>query len=273
MKYLFFLVLFANIVFFLWQITNGTSEFDTPAQYDKNPSPHQILLVNETRLRSLSDPLAADQSIEKHSETKETQQAADIVEKENQLLDRKNTAENSAITNSYCYEIGPFADDKIQKKWLDDARAKSDSIEIVHKPMEIQHGFVIFIPPQETFEKSKAYYEMLRRQGITDLWLFKKGRSRGMISLGIYRNKQSGEKIQRQYSAQGMDARIKPYFKTEQRYVVRFRSKEEIIQDLEILLGTWRRVLPVLEINEISFCEETEDDSSSLPEVVKGNTA
>lgn len=270
MKYLFFLVLFANIVFFLWEITNGDRKFDPPSRYGQNPSSQQILLVNEVRLNSPSDLRVAGQPVEEPSETQEAQQPADTAENDNRTLVVEQAVENTTEFKTFCYEIGPFADNKIQQKWLDDVRAKSDSTDIVKKPIDIHHGFVVFIPAHETFEKSKAYYEMLKRQGVTDLWLFKKGSSRGMISLGIYRKKQSGEKIQRQYSAQGIDARIKPYVKTEQRYVVRIRSQQEISQYLE-LLGAWKKVLPVLEINEVSHCDETDGDSLSLPRVAEAN--
>lgn len=268
MKYLFFLVLFANIVFFLWEIMNGTPQFDYPVRHERSSSLKEILLVSETQPQSELEPSGTDQRAKEYSELSETQQPGALRRIENKPQYGGQKAVYSEKKGHFCYEIGPFLNDEIQKKWLDDAQIRSDSIEVVNKAIEIQHGFVIFLPAEETYEKSEAYYEMLKQRGITDLWLFKKGESRGMISLGIYRNKQSGEKIQQQFIAQGLDVRIKPYFKTEQRYFVRITSKEEINQGLDLLIDTWSKDMPDLQFRKESLCAGPIVDRNSIPMVV-----
>ena len=71
-----------------------------------------------------------------------------------------------------------------------------------------------------------------------------------MISLGIYRNKQSANNIHRQFVEQGVDARIKPYFKTEERFFVRITLKEE----MNPVIDTWRNEFANFDIKDTAAC-------------------
>ncbi|MGR8981615.1 MAG: hypothetical protein ACU84H_16205 [Gammaproteobacteria bacterium] len=126
------------------------------------------------------------------------------------------TAQTSNHLNGLqtCYKVGPFADNQLLQRWDKDAAA--DGLKI--KPLTLEEkavsDYLVYYPAAKTTEQSAVDMQMLKHIGLTDVWMVGKGEERGKISLGVFGQEQRAVLMKNQLRAKGVNAEIKPRYKT-----------------------------------------------------------
>ena len=104
-----------------------------------------------------------------------------------------------------CHEIGPFGDTEMLQAGTAEIAALADHAESFSIGKKIPRGYVILYPAAETFEQSLDNYQRLKKQGYSDLWLFRKTAWRGAVSMGIYSNENRAKRIAQRLIDKGMN--------------------------------------------------------------------
>ena len=153
-----------------------------------------------------------------------------------------------------CYEVGPFDNVKHFNKWRRFVGMDSKLITQVEREEREITGYLVYYPAPATFEEARANAEMLKNKGITDLWLFRKGESKGEISLGLFRNKARAEVLQQQLSARDLDVMIKPRYKITNKLYGKISISQESEDQLTSSLEQWRQRNPEFAVELDSSC-------------------
>ena len=240
MKVLFLITLFANISVFLWHYFGHDTSATTPAQLS-NPDPKQILLVSEvTAIHSTAlnqakptEPSVSNQpNIENNApilvnapETSAIQAphtlfpAADstylLPELSSQLSKEPAPLEqDTAITNLFCYEIGPFVYKRAIQKWENQHSTITIlNRQVITKMARDSGKYMVYFPAAETYELSLQNLKLLKAQGINDLWFFKDGEDQGNISLAMVKDYQSAQALQQKFQQKGLATLIKKHLR------------------------------------------------------------
>ncbi len=130
----------------------------------------------------------------------------------------------AAPAEEVCYEVGPFDDKRQLNGWIKTQHLDRKRTEAFYREQQVAYAFLVYYPAGETFQESKQNETMLKEKGISDLWLFRKGEMRGVISLGLFREKFRAEKLLQQLADDGVTAKMQERFRTEQAVYVRVRQ-------------------------------------------------
>ncbi|NOQ76365.1 MAG: hypothetical protein GQ475_00960 [Methylococcaceae bacterium] len=69
---------------------------------------------------------------------------------------------------------------------------------------------------------------MLKKRGISDFWLFRKGELKGAISLGLFAKETRALALQNKFSKTGLNVEIMPRYKTETVWYAKILSGTEV---------------------------------------------
>jgi len=160
-KRVFFILLFINVVYFLWSQL-GTAE-----------------RVNE----ELIAPLYNSNSIEELSLV----QAKEIDKLEKRAADKQDRERLKQVVAEKafeCYLLGDFSNSNdatlLVKKFIN---LTSETSVVPIKP---ETEYWVIYPAGKTWEASRKNVDMLKSKNEVDIWLVPKGRNKGIISLGLY---------------------------------------------------------------------------------------
>lgn len=123
-----------------------------------------------------------------------------------------------------CYKIGPFGNKRQLNSWLDQQQIDRKRSEPIYSEQQIPYAYLVYYPAAETFAESKKNLAMLKEKGVNDLWLFRKGEMKGMVSLGLFREKFRAERLLNQLDDLDVAAEIQERYKNEQVLYVRIRQ-------------------------------------------------
>ncbi len=149
-----------------------------------------------------------------------------------------------------CYKIGPFPDAEMMQAGTAAFSTAAGSVEIVSNKRKIPSGYVVLYPASETFEQSLDNYRMLKKQGYSDLWLFRKTAWRGAVSMGIYRNENRARRIAQRLLDKGMHVQVKPIYKNAPQYFLRVTAVNSGLQALQKALADLKRQISDLQLKE-----------------------
>lgn len=247
MKVLFFIAVWVNIVFFLWE--SNFANIDTVYDGDVN-AVKQILLQSELLESNKKNTIV--KNIENNVlETKPS--VNDIKEKKNNKLNNKikneknlevsaevtkiipkNKAENSktktkktaikkdkkpsdkvaTLLPEHCYHIGPFKNPGVFDEWRDQNKIDSASVVLLKKNEQTITQYMVYYPGSGDNNESKENMTKLKELGIVDAWLFKKGDFKGGISLGLYDREEPAKLRIKEVGLLFIDSEIKVIKKT-----------------------------------------------------------
>lgn len=169
---------------------------------------------------------------------------SDVVEKKDELIEepvpnRKVTDDglnNNLLEqkNSYCYQVGPFNDATELKKWQTLNKLELAPIHVFKKDLQVVSGYLVYYPAMEYFSESKKNVAMLRKKGITDLWLFRKGELKGVISLGLFVQKNRAISLQKKLVNKGISVDIMRRYRKEKALFVDVSKQQESFKDTVI---------------------------------------
>jgi len=232
MKYVFYILILANVVFFLWETNIIGQGGGTAASYRELRLPHtveRIALLSERSAPpekntgvALADPSVTQAAPEpSEGETPEPVQQADVPAPE-----------------SGCFQWGPVADEARAREVLNLVKAQSDQAALVRKPSDLTDGWWVLFPKAHDLEAAKSNRKMLLEKGVTDLWLFDKGPLQGAISLGLFKTRARAEQAQKKFTEQGVITEVVPRLVQSEAYWVRIPWTRPV-PELEAMLKPW----------------------------------
>ena len=150
-----------------------------------------------------------------------------------------------------CYEIGPFLDEKTVQEWLDTLAVKRESAHYFSKDNSEITGYLVYLPKYESFAESKVIFEIMQEQGVADIWLFRKGKQKGNISMGVYTKKSNALRLQKKYANNGMMLKVKPRYQAKTQFFAKLSWDKQM---LNVLTNSVTKIILAININEVS-CE------------------
>ncbi|MGZ8163452.1 MAG: hypothetical protein ACXWTT_11370 [Methylobacter sp.] len=271
MKILFFLVALVNVALLMWEYNTGTFEeaIDTSDQKTLQ-NQEDILLVSELK-NNLSNVLQAGKhepdSVE-HSLSPESDGIGiDNTVLENpmpglKLNDSAITAteklgesdKNTGVNPVICYEAGPFVSDKVYQAWMKQLTAVKDSIKPIIKDAQVLSDYQVYYPAAETLIESEANVQMLKNQGINDIWLLRTGEEQGQISLGVFNKEGRALIMKNQLLAKGINAEVKARYKIKPQKYALVRSNSKVMESLEVLKKAYPEFTVKEQSDSINSC-------------------
>lgn len=217
MKYAFYSLILANIVFFLWEsnILGRGSNNDAPYKELRLPRTVEPIVLLSERTESPeknTDPVLVEVSATgpKPEQAKGTAPAgtSEPARKETVPVDAPPVPIRATVPN--CFQWGPITDETRARGVLDQVKARSDEADLVKKPSDLTDGWWVLFPKAHDMDAAKSNRKMLLEKGVTDLWLFDKGPLQGAISLGLFKTLNRAEQAQKIFTDQGIITEVVP---------------------------------------------------------------
>jgi hypothetical protein len=179
MRFLFYVLLIANIVFYLWSHTQRAQERTDDEGIPK--APERLLLLSETAVNRDAGTGSGLRAVPKPG-------VPDVVAGAPRV-----TTQMPAAPGSICRRIGPFAEMEEARRVLALVREWIDNPVLVTEPSETVDGYWLLYPRAGSIEEGRLNRKRLIEKGVKDVWLFEKGDMQGMISLGLYKTREEAE--------------------------------------------------------------------------------
>jgi len=261
MKYLFFLLLLGNIVFYLWETGIGRPH-EEDRQPKAPPAAERLVLLKElpqppaqapaetqlpppqsaeasaspppaqateppTQTQATAEPQPAPPPAQAAAapvaaETAEAANPADSNPDNPATTPPKTEASTPAEQVEACRQLGPYASARQAQAALD--TLGNSQGRVVKKPTEVENGYLILYPPADSLEAAQANRKMLVEKGFKDAWVMEQGENRHAISLAVVHNKGRAEEAARRYQAQGMAVLLKPRISMADRWWLEVRG-------------------------------------------------
>jgi hypothetical protein len=164
----------------------------------------------------------------------------------------KFTASDSNISDAdkieeRCYEVGPFANDKAYRAWVNRLQDIKSEIKPIHRDEQIVFKYMVYYPAAETELESKDNIKMLKMHGIKDLWPLS-DEDKGKISLGLFIKEQNALVMKNELLAKGINAEVKARYKTKSQKYALIKGDDKLMTRLGDLIKT----NPELALKQIS---------------------
>jgi hypothetical protein len=241
MRYLVYLLVLANAVFFLWEI-GGRGGKDSDASYQELRIPsgvERIALASEVAGLSLAEPVTVAAAAGEAAPP----QNAGQVEPVPPLPEPK-----PAPKKVDCFRIGPSQTRAEADGFLELLKSHAPKARVDAKPGDVPDGWWVLFPKAVSLEAGKENRKMLADKGILDTWLFDKGPLQGAISLGLYKTKEQAEAARKPFMDKNIMTEVAPRMVRGEVYWV---------------IVPWQR--PALEFEEIVQVLNTQDPSLHIP--------
>ena len=137
---------------------------------------------------------------------------------------------------TFCYRAGPFVDHGALNAWSKLNKINVDSLSQIKKDRKVDIRYLVYYPAEENFSKSRENIQILNRMGITDLWLFRKGKLKGAISLGLFAKERSALLLQEKFVNMGLDIKTKQIYQTVTSLYIQLSTPDENYKDTVVLI-------------------------------------
>jgi len=232
MKSFVYLLILANVVFFLWEISMRGGD----DAYRELPIPsglERILLSSE----------AVD------SEAAELEPGeAELKSVEAEATEEEPAPEVKPPPPSNCFLLGPEPDKARAEELQMLLKTHTSEVNLEAKPGELPNGWWIVFPKAASLEAARQNRQMLQGKGVVDMWVFEKGSLQWAISLGLFSKREQAETARKQFADKSIVTEITPRLVQGEVYWLRI---------------PWHR--PQLELEEIVQLLNTQDPDSRVP--------
>lgn len=157
------------------------------------------------------------------------QQETEIVVN-NKLEQAKLNSNEESLETKLCFQVGPFKDRDTIKTWNQNNSIEGD-FEIVEEDRQVVDKYLVYFPAAEGFQQSKTNAQQFKKQGINDLWLFRKGELKGVISFGLFVEESRALNLQKKMMSMSINAQIKQRYKTDFIYFLRVETEEKGLKE------------------------------------------
>jgi len=208
MKFIFLIVLLANISFFLWEYNSpylhSTLSNKTRSKQKLKP----IFLLNEVAISAENNtslpvsqlkPVLPEQLNARKDAKKTETGELHLPERQEQLLLPKQT---------FCYEIGPFKNEGSMNQWLSLNKNTTSHFLQIEKNSPINPRYLVYSPATDNFEQSKQNITLFQKMGVDEFWMFRKGELEGAISFGLFSKENRALNLQNKLSKKGLETKI-----------------------------------------------------------------
>jgi hypothetical protein len=193
LKYLFYVLIVINLVFFTWRfgLQQGESFLGDDAD--------QHLELPEDAL----GPEPGSEMDEYADSHVPSEEATGPIFLEPPSVPRAASAKG-------CFEIGPLQSRETAEGFMTLLAPSARDIRLVIRPGDVPEGWWVIYPKASTLEAAHANRRMLEGKGIFDSWLFDKGPLAGALSLGLYKTREEADQALQILLAKGIGAKVAP---------------------------------------------------------------
>ncbi|HYE36233.1 hypothetical protein [Methylocaldum sp.] len=260
MKYVFYILILVNVVFFLWENNVTRSADSADGSYQELRLPHtveRIALFSEHSALTEKTPggiaLAEASTTEAKPEQTDGTTAVSDSEPAQETVppvpkEEAAPPELARASEGACFQLGPLADESRALEVLSLVKTHSDQASLVKKPSDLTDGWWVLFPKAQDIEVAKSNRRMLIEKGVTDLWLFDKGPLQGAISLGLFKTRRRAEQAQKQFTEQSIITEVVP---------------RQVRNEAQWVRVPWTR--PASELEEILKSADAKVTSGQLP--------
>lgn len=278
MRPLFFLLLCANIGFFVWQYQAHGGLAGRKATVDEfratDPGVPPLVLLSERGAASpppasgaetlaLSRPQGAAADVdpapgpvddtartgaaeaERGVETTPTESGrAGPVSKAGSDMAGKT----GPVTGGYCLELGPYADRPTMERLQAEARRAGGKADLRESTETVADGYWIRLPEYLSYDQARARYRELQKQGVEDIAIVPLPDKRYFISLGVYKRKDTVEDRRKEIIASGISPTVEERMVSRTTYVLAVEYEDRApLQELRRGLAARTSQIPVRE--------------------------
>ena len=193
MKYLFYVLVVINLVFFVWKL--GLQHGET------------FLRDDNDRHMELPEDVA---DFEGGDDREEYPAGPEAVEDATGPIIIEPPPEPRHASAKGCFEIGPIQNREAAEGFMSLLAHSAKEIRLVIRPGDVPEGWWVVYPKASTLEATHANRRMLEAHGIFDSWLFDKGPLAGAISLGLYKTREEADQALRLLAEKGIGAKVVP---------------------------------------------------------------
>ncbi len=240
MKWLFYILLVANLGMFIWlfpQRDGMASRGSPPADVG------QLLLVDEpagdANVATQDAPPAilplppvteaGAPGTPEPSQPAESPQLPAVVEADEPPLAEETPPPEPPEPPSepICASVGAFG--KRSQAELLSVRLLAQGVktEIASEAINEQAGFWVLIPPQPDRETAIKIAKQLEAAGVDDIWRFTSGKLAHAISLGLFRDQERAQARRDKIAAMGFEPEVQPRYREKTNYWLNFQYTGE----------------------------------------------
>lgn len=204
MKYLFALLLLANVVFYLWESTRGSDVGIATHELKLPPSAgERIVLIEEL-------PAVPKKPAAPKPATPPPEPVVAETEKPAEPLTTTVDSAPAKQADPTCYWLGPYENDASARKALAGLPPLLNNAEVRRHSGEMPDGYWVLYPKAESMELARVNRQMLMDKGVRDLWVFDKGELQGAISLGLFKSRERANLAAEHFQAQSIAVEVRP---------------------------------------------------------------
>jgi hypothetical protein len=149
-----------------------------------------------------------------------------------------------------CYEAGPFVNGNAYQLWKRELNAGRESIKTLSRDGEAISDYLVYYPAAETKPQAEANLKMLKDKGINDLWPLTKGKDKGLISLGVFKNESRAQALKSQLLAKDIQAEVKPRYTIKSQKYAQIKAGGKVLERLNVMKQTY----PAIAVKQINQC-------------------
>jgi len=207
MRWLFLLLLAANLLFFSW---NWFRDDDHPARHQPAAGTAQgekgLILLSELKSADKSSPGETDRSASQpetaspEPATGEPTAPSAVKPSTHQPATATTPARPQTATQGeqICYVLGPFGSSSVVQEVLKRTINSPAIVERRWSSPQQRPGYWVHIPPAGSSNEARSIVRILNQGGISDVQLITSGEMRNAISLGIFSTMQNARKRQQE---------------------------------------------------------------------------
>ncbi len=225
MKWFAIVALLANVIVFGWQFNEQVRQ-KAAASAGTPPLPRGtpgLRLVSELRTVPAPRESAREAATDAGGRDQSTVPKVDLTTELNNL----------GASSDTCISVGPIEDDQHLERvrtWL---RSHATAVHTRQETIRQRQLFWVYLEPTSDTEAMDSIND-LKRRGVTDYMLIRRGGLKNAISLGLFRSQDSVNRRLAEMTRQGYKPVVVPQFDTVENYWVRATLAEEFA-DLSII--------------------------------------
>ena len=137
-------------------------------------------------------------------------------------------AEPLDLPARHCRTVGPFYSRKELQRAREVMRPLAEHMAVRVKTRTRIRDYQVYIPPLPSLAAARKLERKLRRDGVEDIWVHRRGELRNGVSLGVYTEKARAELRARQLRRRGYDVKVRPRTEEMSIYWVDVDSPEQV---------------------------------------------
>ncbi len=114
----------------------------------------------------------------------------------------------------FCYTVGPVADETLATRIFDGLEAHSDALVLRNETVRVVNGYLVLAAPDPDPQAPDGLIARLKKAGVNDHILLKRGGNEGRVALGVYNGPQSAAMRQKALAAKGFETEVMTRRKT-----------------------------------------------------------